>query len=268
MHCVSQMNSHNTKDDIYSHPLNPIEPFKFDSHVARVFDDMIARSIPNYLQMQKSISQLAQDFAQPGTTVWDLGCSTGTTIILLRESLQLLPVTLYGVDNSAAMIEQCRAKLNSLAIPLSLGIPTDSPPPKQTGPSVHLLCADLQEATITNASVVVLNYTLQFLAPGVRHRVLEKIVSGIVPGGLLIVSEKVTHSDPLLNTAINSLYLSFKQTQGYSELEISQKREALENVLIPASIEENLALIQHAGLPNPQLLCKQLNFATFVAIKQ
>lgn len=257
-------NTEISTDNLYALPRTQLNPFVFDKDVALVFDNMIERSIPNYLEIQKSISGLAKIFAKPQTSIWDLGCSTGTTLMLLYESLQGIPLTLYGVDNSAAMIAQCENKLHSRGLEIS----TDkSKTVTEDCTSLHLLCSDISDLTITNASVVILNYTLQFIPPAIRQGTLNKIVAGLVKGGLLIMSEKVSHSNPTLDAIICSLHHCFKQNQGYSKLEIAQKREALENVLIPATIEENLTMLKESGLTEPQIFFKELNFATFLGIK-
>ncbi len=278
------------QDNLYSKPQSAIQPFVFDQEVANVFDDMIQRSVPNYLEMQRSVSQLAKAFVKPNTTVWDLGCSTGTTLLMLHHSLSGVPTVLCGLDNSRAMINQCKHKLASVGQEAQL-VDANSPMPdlaslvssatfhplsdrenhhrsisaeKGTNP-IFLYCQDIEFAPIESASVVIINYTLQFTPVAERLRILRGIVSGMAKDSLLIISEKVTHADPVLDEAIFSLHHRFKYEQGYSKLEISQKREALENVLIPLSPEENLELIRQAGLADPQILCKQLNFATFVA---
>ena len=222
--------------------------FSFDENVARVFDDMISRSIPLYADVQRSIPVLADLLAHDPIRVVDLGCSTGTSLIHLARALPDRNLELVGVDNSAAMLLKCREKLSALG--LENRIVTHQ--------------ADICQFEFSDASIVLMNYTLQFVDIEARPRILRRIRDSIRQDGFLVVSEKVAHADPVVDDALIELYFEFKRRQGYSELEISRKRDALENVLIPLTIRGNTELLTAAGFGRIELLLKWFNFATFV----
>lgn len=222
--------------------------FSFDENVARVFDDMISRSIPLYADVQRSVPVLAELLDHNPIRVVDLGCSTGTSLIHLARSLPERNLELIGVDNSAAMLEKCHEKL--LALDLQEKIETRQ--------------ADICQFEFSDVSIVLMNYTLQFVDVMARPRVLRRIRDSIRPDGFLLVSEKVVHQDSVIDDALVELYFEFKRRQGYSELEISRKRDALENVLVPLTIQGNQELLHAAGFRRVELLLKWFNFATFV----
>lgn len=222
--------------------------FSFDENVAKVFDDMISRSIPLYADVQRSVPVLANLLDHDPIRVVDLGCSTGTSLIHLARSLPERNLELVGVDNSSAMLQKCDEKL------LALGLQE----------KVETTVGDICEFEFADASVVLMNYTLQFIDVKDRAQILRRIKKSIQPGGFLLVSEKVIHEEPLMDDALVELYFEFKRRQGYSELEISRKRDALENVLVPLTIDSNLEMFRDAGFQRVELLLKWFNFATFV----
>ena len=222
--------------------------FSFDENVARVFDDMISRSIPLYADVQRSVPVLAKRLDYEPIKVVDLGCSTGTTLIHLARNLPKHDLELIGVDNSKAMLAKCHEKL--AALDLSAQVTTYQ--------------ADICDFEFSEASIVLMNYTLQFVAVDARPRILRRIRESLRPRGFLLVSEKVAHEKPAMDNALIELYFEFKRRQGYSELEISRKRDALENVLVPLTIQGNLDLLHSAGFARVELLLKWFNFATFV----
>jgi tRNA (cmo5U34)-methyltransferase len=222
--------------------------FSFDENVARVFDDMISRSIPLYADVQRSIPVLADLLDHDPIRVVDLGCSTGTSLIHLARALTHRNLHLVGVDNSEAMLRKCHDKL------IALGL--------QDRIETHQ--ADVCQFEFSKASIVLMNYTLQFVDVSARPQILQRIRTSIRPDGFLLVSEKVAHDDPVVDDALIELYFEFKRRQGYSELEISRKRDALENVLIPLTVQGNLELLSKAGFGRIELLLKWFNFATFV----
>lgn len=226
--------------------------FSFDENVARVFDDMISRSIPLYADVQRSIPALARLLDHDPVRVVDLGCSTGTSLIHLARAVSDRELELIGVDNSNAMLAQCREKL------IALGLDD----------RIETRLSDIQSFTFQDASIVLMNYTLQFVDVDKRQAVLSRIRDSIRPGGLLMVSEKVVHEQPLVDDALVELYFEFKRRQGYSELEIARKRDALENVLVPLSVNDNRSLLAAAGFDRIDLLLKWFNFATFVCYRE
>ena len=227
------------------------EKFEFNESVARVFDDMLARSVPMYRECLETTVQWCVRFARKGSNIYDLGCSTGTFLSGLASRLPAhADIRLIGVDNSAPMLKKARQKL--------------APSPL----SWNLIEADLQsDFSLSNASVVVMNYTLQFIPPERRLEVVHKILEGLNPGGLLLMIEKVTSDQPRLDEAYTDFHHQFKETQGYSKLEIARKREALENVLTPRTVGENIDLLLKAGYASAEVFFKWNNFSGFVALK-
>lgn len=222
--------------------------FEFDEQIASVFDDMLNRSVPFYSDVIKLITDIASKKLRDGDIVYDLGCSTATTLIELNKKAKKR-LKLIGVDNSEAMLKRARNKSGAFNIDLDL----------------H--CDDIFNIDIKDANLVLSNYTIQFIRPLQREKLIKKIYDGLEEGGVFIFSEKVIYDNPHLHKDIIDLYYEFKKEQGYSEFEISQKREALENVLIPYSEDENKNMILNAGFKDVQTIFKWLNFTTFIAIK-
>ncbi|GAA5126196.1 carboxy-S-adenosyl-L-methionine synthase CmoA [Alloalcanivorax gelatiniphagus] len=238
------------RDRLFSEQDRAIADFDFGERTAEVFDDMLDRSIPQYRELQRMIGELAARFAVPGSRIYDLGCSTGITLHSLDQTVDPA-VELVGLDYSEAMLDKARANL--------AGLPEGR---------LRLCAGDLNEGvTIDNASVVVLNLTLQFVRPLNREGLLRSIVEGLRPGGALILVEKVLGSDALLNRQWIALYYEMKKRNGYSETEIARKREALENVLIPYRPDENLSMLSRAGLSSVDMFFKWYNFAGFIGVK-
>ena len=228
-----------------------LSDFKFDEKVAEVFDDMLNRSIPFYRETQVMALRLAINFIKRKSSVYDLGCSTGNVIKGLAKLVPDKSVKLIGVDSSSAMLKKCRSKLR--------GIDKNR---------LELQLADLNEkVNIENASVVMMNYTLQFVAPPQREALLRQIYTGLIDNGCLILVEKILGDNVLINQLYTEIYYEFKRKQGYSNKEISQKREALENVLIPRRIDENTDLMKKCGFKTVDLFFKWYNFAGFIAVK-
>ena len=229
--------------------------FEFNAEVAEVFDDMVARSVPLYEEQQKMVTAIGKDFCVPDTNVYDLGCSTATTLIRLCH--QLPPsVHLIGYDNSAAMLEQARHKIAEDhfqdRIELRLGD----------------LNGELSHVPLNNASVVTMCWTLQFIRPLHRDRVIRWIYDALVDEGVLVVTEKVLTNNGDLNRFFVDSYHDFKRQQGYSDTEITRKREALENVLIPYRLEENLQLVRRNGFEIVESFFRWFNFAGFLCVKK
>jgi tRNA (cmo5U34)-methyltransferase len=237
-------------DRIFDEPQKSAD-FAFDSRTAGVFDDMVNRSVPFYDEIQRMISELAADFAMPGTNLYDLGCATAATLIACEPFVHP-GVQFIGVDNSADMLDKARAKLD--AIP--------------SGRERQLVRRDLHDdLEIRNASVVILTLTLQFVRPLHRERVVRAIADGLNPQGCLILVEKLTENDTLFNRLFIKYYYDMKRRHGYSDLEIAQKREALENVLIPYHLEENEALLRRCGFAKVQTWFRWYNFCGLIAVK-
>jgi tRNA (cmo5U34)-methyltransferase len=240
------------KDEVFKEQTLPAD-FKFSKKVADVFDDMVNRSVPFYAEMQRMIAELAANHALDGTNVYDLGCSTGTSFILMDETISK-DIRFVGVDDSPEMLGKCKSKLHEAGI----SRPYD------------LVVGDLnlnQGFEINNASVVVLCLTLQFVRPLYRERLIKKIVDGLVDNGVLIIVEKILAEDSRFNRDFIDYYYNYKRRQHYSEMEISQKREALENVLIPYKLSENLLMLREAGFSHTEIFFKWYNFSGIIAVK-
>lgn len=239
------------RDQIYAEEQSMLVDFCFDERVASVFSDMIRRSVPGYSEIISLLGLFAQQYSQPDSNIYDLGCSLGASTLALRERISAKGCTIIAVDNSEAMIEQCANNLQQLASNIH----------------VDLRCADLRDIEISNASVVVLNFTLQFIPPEERAALIEKIYAGLLPGGVLILSEKVAFTEPQEQQQQQALHIAFKQANGYSEMEISQKRAALEQVLIPETIASHQQRLKSAGFAAANVWFQCLNFASIVATK-
>ncbi len=240
------------QDAIYATPLNEIIDFQFDERVADVFPDMIQRSVPGYGMMISTIGILAAKYAQAGSQCYDLGGSLGAVSLAMRQRICQADCEIIAVDNSAAMIERARELLerdNASIVP------------------VKMVCADLQDVSIENASVVVMNLTLQFIPLVERLDLITRIYQGLKPGGILILSEKIAFEQPDRQQLQDELQLDFKRANGYSNLEISQKRTALENVMIPETLACHQQRLQAAGFAFSELWFQCFNFASLVAIK-
>ena len=228
------------------------EDFTFDQKVVDVFDDMVERSVPFYEEMQRMAVELAASFAQDGTNVYDLGCSTGTTLIQLNEKLKDRDVRFVGIDSSPSMLERARLKL------------------KEHGclERCDFKCADLNQSLILdNPSVAILVLSLQFVRPIQRETLIKQIFEAMNPGGCVIVIEKILANDSLTNRLFIDYYYEYKKRRGYTELEIAQKREALENVLIPYRLDENVMLLRRNGFAVVETFFKWYNFTGLIGIK-
>jgi tRNA (cmo5U34)-methyltransferase len=239
------------QDRVFSEHLNEISDFQFGEQVASVFDDMLDRSVPFYREVQRMIGEIANDYAVEGTNVYDLGCSTGTTLLCLDSQVPRA-VRFVGVDYSAEMLKRCRLKLEQH------GFTRDH----------ELRCADLNHGVqIENASLVLMVLTLQFVRPLYRDKLIASILQGMNEDGALILVEKVLGEDSLFNRQFIKYYYDLKKRNGYSELEISQKREALENVLIPYKLLENREMLLRAGFRHCDVFFKWYNFSGMIAVK-
>ncbi len=238
-------------DRIFAEPQDAISGFTFDARVVSVFPDMIKRSVPGYATIIHMIGQIAERYAQPATRVYDLGCSLGAATLAMRHRIAAADTEIIAVDNSAAMIEQCRAVLaaDSGLVP------------------VHLVCADIDDVRVNNASVCVLNFTLQFIPLQQRQSLLERIAGGLNAGGVLILSEKIAFADPEHQQLMTELHHNFKRANGYSDLEIAQKRAALENVLVPETLEQHRTRLLKAGFRSVDVWFQCFNFASVIAFK-
>lgn len=239
------------KDHIYAEPLAHIQDFRFDDQVADVFPDMIQRSVPGYQSIIQTIGQLAERYQQANSHYYDLGCSLGAASLAMRRHITEPGCRIIAVDNSAAMVKRCQRHLNAFR--------SDVP--------VEVLEADIRELPLENAAMVVINFTLQFLAKPDRNALIQRIYKALNPGGILVLSEKIVSPHHQSNHLLIELHHDFKRANGYSELEISQKRTALENVMQPDSIAEHQGRLQQAGFSESTLWFQCFNFCSMVAFK-
>lgn len=239
----------NHPDELFAKESWP-KPFVFDERVVQVFDNMVSRSVPLYREVLVCAAQWAIAYYQPNTRIIDVGCSTGTFLELLGRSLPE-PTTLVGIDNSAPMVERAREKLVHL----------------EQFHQVELICAPAEQCSFAESSVVVMNYTLQFLALNQRQKLLQKVYEGLMPGGLLFLSEKVVSPYPQFQEMITRQYELFKARNGYAETEIERKKEALENVLVPLSEQQQVQMLHEVGFNQVDALIKLHHFVSFVALK-
>lgn len=233
-------------DKIFTKPIK--KQFEFDEEVAAVFDDMLQRSVPFYKESQKITEFFALKQLENGGIAYDLGCSTATLLININRKLSSR-ATLIGLDNSEAMLEQARKKCEAFKA------------------DIELKNADILEYDYKEADLFISNYTLQFIRPLIREELVKKISASLKKDGVFIFSEKVISHHSKLNKDLIECYYDFKKEQGYSEYEIMQKREALENVLVPYSEDENIKMAKNCGFSHCEVIFRWANFATFIAIK-
>ena len=240
-----------SKDNLFSEQDSMIVDFAFDEKVAAVFPDMIRRSVPGYESIITMVGLLAAEYAQAESNIYDLGCSLGAASLSILKQLRQPGCKLIAIDNSQAMIDKCKVNLEA----------------EESQARIELLCSDIQDIEIENASVVVMNFTLQFIAPEQRYALMQKIYNGLKPGGILILSEKIIFANDLEQDDQEALQLAFKKANGYSEMEISQKRTALENVLIPDTLDLHQQRLQSVGFSRIHRWFQCFNFISLLAIK-
>lgn len=239
------------KDNIYAEPHAKVGDFTFDQKVVEVFPDMIQRSVPGYATIISTIGEIAQRFVQPNSTLYDLGCSLGAATLAMRRNVDHHPCQIIAIDNSAAMIERCQLHIDGF----------------RSSVPVNVVQADINDVDIIDASVVVMNFTLQFIAPEKRQAMIDKIYQGLRPGGVLVLSEKLRFEDEHINDALIDLHHEFKRANGYSELEISQKRSSLENVMKIDTPAHHRQRCEQAGFSHFTQWYQCFNFCSMFAIK-
>lgn len=233
-------------DKVFTKPIK--KQFEFDEEVAAVFDDMLKRSVPFYSESQKITEFFVLKQLENGGVMYDLGCSTASLLLNIHRKLKV-NARLIGLDNSQAMLQQARKKCEAY------------------GANIEIKHADILEYAYEEADVFVSNYTLQFIRPLVREELIKKVASSLKKEGIFLFSEKVISHHSKLNKDLIECYYDFKKEQGYSEYEIMQKREALENVLVPYSEEENIKMAKSCGFSHCEAIFRWANFATFIAVK-
>lgn len=239
------------KDNLFATPFNQINDFRFDDAVADVFPDMIGRSVPGYHTIIDTIGELAGRFVQPQTRVYDLGCSLGAASLSVARQCPAGHCEVIAIDSSEAMVERCKRQVGVFQLPNT----------------INVIQGMAQDVNIENASMAIMNFTLQFIPPVERTALLQRIFDGLLPGGIFVLSEKIRHENPQGNALISDLHHQFKLKNGYSELEISQKRAALENVMLTDSYAEHETRLKDAGFSDVVMWFRCYNFMSLVAIK-
>jgi len=234
------------KDKVFNKPIE--KKFEFDEAVASVFDDMLSRSVPFYDEVRKLVISLILSEQKEGLKVLDLGSSTAKFLLDLHSKMDVT-MQLKGLDNSQAMLDRAEQKCQAF------------------GANIELEFADMLKYEYDQENVIVANYTLQFIRPMQRVELIKKLYDGLSEDGVFIFSEKVVFEDKTLDKELIDIYYDYKKEQGYSEYEIAQKREALENVLIPFTIEENIQMCKDAGFRSVDTIFQWSNFVTFVSKK-
>jgi len=240
------------KDFIYSQYREKVADLVFDSKVVSVFDDMIRRSVPGYATVIAMTKVFAEQYAVAGSNCYDLGCSLGASTLAIRKGIEGRSCQIIAIDNSQAMIDRCKEIIQS----------------DISDVNVDVRLGDIRDTRIENASVVVLNFTLQFLAPQVRDDLIKKIYDGMIPGGVLVLSEKIAFENDTENNFQINMYHDFKRLNGYSDTEISQKRKALENVLMPDFLPDHFNRLACAGFDEYYMWFQCFNFCSMAAFKK
>ncbi len=244
--------SQEKKDQVYLNRLAEIKQFRFDEKVAVVFDDMVSRSVPRYAEVQNATVKLALKLCPSGGKIVDLGCSTGTALFAIAEAAKEKDLELIGIDNSPEMLVEAEKKAQALGL----------------SDRVSFICADIAEYKVSEVDLFIVNYTLQFIPVSGRTEIVSEMYKALRKGGGIILTEKIRHSGEAAPGILQDLYYDFKAEQGYSKLEISQKREALEGFLVPLTLEENLSLLRESGFNEVELYLKWITFATFLGLKR
>lgn len=247
----------NNRDQIYRSQQENVSKFTFDNNVASVFEDMISRSVPGYRQILELLPTLVKQFHRNGGFYYDLGCSLGAGMSSIAKGLcelteQKAKVKIIGVDNSQAMLDQAQPLLSkTIKAPLSY----------------QLHCADIADFEIDQAVMVLMNFTLQFIPLEQRDDLLQAIYANLLPNGVLVLSEKVKFSNKATDQTLIEIHHQYKADQGYSELEIAQKRDAIENVLIPETLNTHSSRLRKAGFRIVTPWIQNLQFISILAIK-
>ncbi len=241
------------KDKIYATSKEADKPFRFNQAVADVFPDMLQRSIPGYAASIEAIGSLAARYVSAGSVCYDLGCSLGAATVAMRSAINVPDCKIIAIDNAPAMVDRCREVL-------AAGDDEATTP-------VEVREADIENVDLSNASMIVMNYTLQFLDVEARDTVIARIFDGLLPGGLFLLSEKVVDEDSHMERLLVELHHEHKRRNDYSHLEISRKRAALENVLVPESVAVHRRRLANAGFAHSAVWLRYFNFVSIVAIK-
>ena len=241
------------RDQLYADPDRTPEDgsFVFDDAVASVFPDMLNRSIPGYAASLRAIETLARKHVKPNTRCYDLGCSLGAATLAIAKGSRFDSCRITAVDSAPAMVARCREILDAA----------------ETAVPIDIACADVRDTDIRDASMVAMNYTLQFVPPADRQTVIDRIGRGLEPGGVFVLSEKVVDEDPAVNELLIELHHDFKRQHAYSDAEIANKRAAIENVLVPDTLATHRERLFDAGFQTVGVWLRHFNFVSMIAVR-
>ncbi|AEW44502.1 tRNA cmo(5)U34 methyltransferase, SAM-dependent [Serratia symbiotica str. 'Cinara cedri'] len=239
-------------DTLFSSPVTKLNDWTFNEQVTEVFSNMIQRSIPGYSNIISMIGMLAKRLVQPNSQIYDLGCSLGTATLSIRKNITVSGCNIIAIDSSSAMIDHCNNCINT----------------SNAKTSVQVIKANVLDIPIENASMVVLNFTLQFIALSDRLRLLSRIYRGLREHGVLVLSEKLSFEDTDLHKLLFNMHHDFKRTNGYSRLEIIQKHNMLKHVMLTESIEAHKSRLKQAGFNHTEIWFQCLNFGSLIALKK
>ncbi len=239
------------QDRLYAETQSGIADFVFDERVAVVFPDMIQRSVPGYNTIINMIGALAGQRVTTHSRCYDLGCSLAASALAVRQGVGKRDCRIIAVDNSPAMLQRAQRYI-------------DQSPGSAT---IDLVCADIQDVRVLDASMVILNFTLQFIPVAQRQALLQSIHDGMFEQGILVLSEKITLPTREGEALFVDMHHAFKKAQGYSELEISQKRTALDNVLLPETLDAHKQRLRQVGFNTVEVWFQCFNFVSLLAIK-
>lgn len=240
------------KDTLFSTPILELGSWKFDEKVAEVFPDMIKRSVPCYSNIISMIGVLSRHFVTPNSTIYDLGCSLGAAVLSILRNITIENCKIIAIDNSVAMIERFQRYIYD----------------HKSNIQIEIIEGDILDIKIQNASMVILNFTLQFIDPTIRQELINRIYQGLNPGGVLVISEKFNFTDEKVESLLFKMHYDFKRANGYSELEINQKNNMLKNTMLTDSINKHRSRMKNAGFNHCELWFQCFNFGSLLAIKE
>ncbi len=245
------MAGNSEQDRLYAEIQSGIADFVFDERVAVVFPDMIQRSVPGYATIINMIGALAGQRVTAHSRCYDLGCSLAASALAIRQGVGNRACRIIAVDSSPAMLQRAQRYIDE----------------SEAGAPIDLVCGDVQDVRIRDASMVVLNFTLQFVPLAQRQPLLQSIYDGMLEQGILVLSEKISLPTQEAETLFVDMHHAFKKAQGYSDLEISQKRTALDNVLLPETLHAHKQRLRQVGFKTIEVWFQCFNFVSLLAIK-
>ena len=240
------------KDKIYFKALKTVPKFKFDHQISNIFDDMINRSVPGYQSILKIIEYLSYRYVNENENIYDLGCSLGASSLALLNGANNRNCNFFAIDSSLDMIKKSKINISS----------------KYPEEIINFIHDDIRNIKFSNTSFVSLNFTLQFLPINERFDLIKSIKENMNKGGILVLSEKINFNDSLINKQKIDTHEKFKSKNNYTNLEIKQKKIALEGVLFPEKIEEHVSRLNKIGFKKIYHVLQSINFMTMVIINE